>query len=222
MKYAIKSVSVLLIFWVACASATAAFQNRDRVAAIDRAVKIAQNFKVSKSLDDFRSAMSAMNSTFDTSSLNSTNFVERRREQVRGWSEIIAAIEGAYQPGYDPFAFQNRPVNCIRIPAHLFCRRVDPSSIADAKARAEYVAALHANEAKEAREEQYRRIALLEDDATASLTLDLKIFGTLAKPGTPTDTSALDAIMRKSGLSGATRVLVEENSGILPSPTPEP
>jgi hypothetical protein len=172
-----------------------------------------QRYETSHSLDDLETAEDAMDGSVDVQSLTPDNFIATRRAFVQGWANVLALIEKAYEPGYDPLDPKNRPQGCIIPPrepdGRSFPPCTDPKEISDTKARAQYVAAIQADKLKTERERRYRDITFLDQRAMASLRVELDVFRDVAPAGAGADYAAIDSILKRAGLSSAHRSTID-------------
>lgn len=182
-----------------------------------------QRYETSHSLNDLETATAAMEGSVDVQSLTPYNFIATRRNFVQGYANVLAAIEKAYEPGYDPLDPKNRPHGCVTPPQEPDGRSLppctDPKEIHDAKAREQYVVAINADRVKTERELRYNRIMGLELRAMSVLRVELSVFRDIAPEGISADYAAIDSILRRAGLSEAHRSKIDamlyETSGVL-------
>ena len=175
------------------------------------ALQSVERYRTSHALSDLQAAVDAMDGSLDNQDLTPENVVTRKRDLVRTWAPIIAAIESAYEPNYDPNAFENSPVKCPKPPGWNRPGCVgSPSNIRDPAERAIYIQELKVNDLKNQRWERYNKVSLLEDDAMATLEISLKTLNTAAPPGTRmSDISAIDEILRQAGVTKDRRQQIE-------------
>ncbi len=154
-----------------------------------------------------------MDGSVDVQLLTPNNFIATRRSFVQGWANVLAVIEKAYEPGYDPLDPKNRPQGCIIPPREPDGRSLppctDPKNIQDTKAREQYVAAIQADKLKTKREYRYNRITRLDERAMSMLRLELGVFRDIAPEGVSADYAAIDSILQRAGLSSARRSKID-------------
>ncbi len=162
------------------------------------ASRAAQAFSRSHSLLDLRPAIDEMVSAGNLPGFKPDTFVAQRRTLVRGWAQVLKAIEQSYDPTYDPNDRNNWPVWGVP----------DPQYIKDPQTRAAAVAALAANDQKVKRMSYYHDLHVLDRLAQTTLKVELDQLRRLAPDGTDADFAALDAILQQAGLSSALRTKV--------------
>ena len=148
-------------------------------------------------LDDLQRTINKLSLAVDMSAISTSTAVARRRTVLRAWTLVLRSIDLSYDPAFDV----TKPVSCPDPPPDADGTRLppcaDPNEIHDAKARATYAAALWAFDQQMKRATFYRNIRNLDDNAMLSLSIAMSQFRRIA----PADTSALDFILRQSGLS---------------------
>jgi hypothetical protein len=153
-----------------------------------------------------------MDGTIDIDTLTPGNFIATRRTFVRGWAEVLKAIEQSYDPTFDPHNPDDIPVNCVTPPLEASGRQLpctDPKYIVDPKARAAYVDAIAKNDEKNARAMHYTKVLLLDQQAMSSLSLTLDLLRKIAPDGASADFVQLDSILQQVGLSDARRTEID-------------
>ncbi len=211
-------VAGLLIMFMACERACIA-DTRTAAAEVltsthvNSSAQALQRYETSHSLDDLETATAAMEGSVDVQALTPDNFIATRRSFVQGYANVLAAIEKAYEPGYDPLDPKNRPHGCIIPPPEPDGRSLhpctDPKEIHDTKARELYVAAIKADRVKTKRAYRYNRIARLDERAMSVLKVELGVFREIAPEGISPDYAAIDSILQSAGLSSARRSKID-------------
>jgi hypothetical protein len=158
-----------------------------------------QRFAASHSFADLRTAADEMGFAGDVNEFKPQTFIAQRRTLVRGWANVIRAIEQSYDPTYDP----NDPAN------RLYWGLPDPQSIQDPKVRASAVAALAANQRNIERSAYHRQVWVLDRQAQTGLHLTLDLLRKVEPDGTPSDFAALDGILQQAGISSARRAKID-------------
>jgi hypothetical protein len=187
-------------------AAPVSYENASRVA---DALRQLDRFKTSHAFKDLESAILTLQLAFEVRTFTVGNFVAKRRELVSSWAQILKAIQGSYDPKFNPNDPRQLPVICLPPPpepnGHQFPSCVDPNEIQDPRTRAAYVAALQLNAAKAKKAAYYSDLSNLDDEAMASLEVRLNLLRKVAPEGVPRDSAALDQILQRAGLSEARR-----------------
>jgi hypothetical protein len=161
-----------------------------------------------KSLNELKSAIFAMQSTFDVYAFTAKNLIEQRRTLVRDWAEIFKVIEQAYDPTFDPSDHDDLPTNCVIPPGGLSCG-ADPREIKDRTSRAAYIAEIRANDMKLKQTFYYHEISNIDQLAMASLESSLSVLAQCEPQKSPGDFVALDKIIQETGLSEERRITLD-------------
>lgn len=141
----------------------------------------------SRSVDDLRKAITDLDGAIDLDDLSSKNFTASRRMLVQAWAAAFKAVEGAYDPTYDP----NDPKNA-------FTNDAVPPELAKQ------------NDEKYQRAEYYWQVRILDEQAMSSLEMSLKVLNAAAPAGAGSDYDALDGIVRQSGISQTRRAAIDK------------
>ncbi len=190
----------LSAFCIVTPAQTLAQTPTDNVAVhVAAASRAADTFAQSRSLADLRSAIDEMVSAANLPGFKATTFVAQRRTLVTGWAQVLKVIEQSYDPSFDPNDRTNWPVWGLP----------DPRSISDPALRAAAVAANAANDQKVKRISAYHDLHVLDLLAQHTMKFELDRLRTLAPDGTDADFTALDAILRRAGLSSALRTKLD-------------
>jgi hypothetical protein len=134
------------------------------------------------------------------------NYVARRRTYVQAWAQILKTIEQSYDPTFDPKNPVDLPSICLMSPQATSPTCFDYKSIKDPVARTKMIAAIQANNVKREKAAYWTHLVLADQDAMASLDMQLKEFRTA---GAPPDIRALDAIILQAGISDARRAKLD-------------
>ncbi|HEY0614742.1 MAG TPA: hypothetical protein VGC96_08875 [Candidatus Elarobacter sp.] len=188
---------------------TAALAGMDEITShVAGASRSVQAFSRSRSFEYLRSAIREMAAAGNLRALTPATFVVRRRTLVRGWAEVLKAIEQSYDRTYDPNDPNNRPR--LGLP--------DPRYARDAQARAAAEAAIAANQQKVTRAAYYHDLAIMDMLAEATMKAELAQFRRVEPDGTDADFPALDEILRRAGLSSARRAKIDAMFDAHPGP----
>lgn len=204
------TVLFLAVAMVWGTAASAALTDDQTDARIASALQGLQRFHSSHSLDDLKASVGALTSAVDMPTIKPENYVARRRAVVRAWAQVLGAIERSYDPTFDPNNPNNTPEECLGPPREASGMQLpscaDPNDVQDPVARAAYIAALAANDLKIKRMTFYRNLHNIDDGAMLSLRMNLDSFRRVM---TPSDSAALDRILRQAGLSDARRTEID-------------
>ncbi|HEY4440690.1 MAG TPA: hypothetical protein VGN14_09545 [Candidatus Elarobacter sp.] len=160
----------------------------------------------SHSFEDLRSAVIEMVGAGDNRDLTKPeDFIEQRRVLVRGWAAVLAVVEQAYDPTYDPNDQSQWPILGL-----------NPQMIQDPDQRAAEWALVAANDEKVKRASYYHDLRIIDGLAQSSLKAQLAFFRRRAPKGTDADFATLDGIVKDAGLSDALRAKID----LLFSPPP--
>lgn len=166
---------------------------------VDGSSRALQAYARSHAFSDLRAAVNEMEAAVNLHALKPDTFVNQRRTLVRGWAQVLKAIERSYDPTYDPNDPNNRPISGLP----------DPQGISDPKERAWAVAALAANPKKLERASYYHDLSIIDLRAQTLLKTSLDLFRKVEPDGTPPDFAALDGIVQRAGLSSARRTKID-------------
>jgi len=159
-------------------------------------------FQSSRSIEDLRATSHALFSAVDQRAVRRGDVRGHRRSVVGAYAQVLQQIDAISDPAFDPAQL---PSTCVTPPREPSGRQLpacaDPKEIPDSATRAQYVAAINANSAKIQLRNAEARVYLLGDETTNLLELVLSKFRTRA----PSDSAALDDILRRAGLSDARR-----------------
>lgn len=173
------------------------------------AMQSLQRYGSSHSFEDLRSALYTMESAADIGSLTPSNFIVERRTLVRGWARILKAVEQSYDPTFDPSNANDLPNSCVVPPREPSGRQApacaDPSDVKDPQSRAQYIAAIRANDLRRQRTNRYRQLFNIDEAAMSSLEMALQLFNKVAPDNASPDFAALDDILKQAGLGDARR-----------------
>ncbi|HEY0396318.1 MAG TPA: hypothetical protein VGD01_17675 [Candidatus Elarobacter sp.] len=158
-----------------------------------------QAFAHSRSFADLRLAVDEMEAAVNLHALKPETFVAQRRTLVRGWAQVLKAIEQSYDPAYDPNDRNNWPIRGLP----------DPQTIPDPTERARVAAALAANSEKIRRASYYHDLSVIDLRAQTLLKTSLDLFRKVEPDGTPADFAALDGILQQAGLSSTRRTKID-------------
>ncbi len=104
---------------------------------VNSSAQALKRYRASHSLVDLETATVAMDGSVDVESLTPDKFIATRRTFVQGYANVLAAIEQAYEPGYDPLDPKNRPEGCVTPPrqpdGRLFPPCTNPKEIHDTR-----------------------------------------------------------------------------------------
>ena len=137
-----------------------------------------QTYSRSHSIGDLRAAVYEMVAAGNLHALKPDTFVVQRRTVVRGWAQVLKAIEDSYDPTFDPADPKNRPVW------------------------------QHATQQQLARMNHYLDVQHVDMLAQSSLKVQLDQFRKVEPDGTDADFAALDGILQHAGLSSARRMKI--------------
>jgi hypothetical protein len=182
------------------ATTTAATPASDELAThVASSSRALQTFTRSHSFADLSSAVDEMEAASNLHALRPDTFVAQRRTYVRGWAQVLKAIEQSYDPAYNPNDPNDRPISGLP----------DPQSIPDPNRRATVAALVAANPQKLARASYYHDLLVIDMRAQALLRVTLDQFRKVEPDGTPPDYAALDGILQQAGLSAARRTKID-------------
>jgi hypothetical protein len=177
-------------------------QTESRIAA---AMAGLHRFQSSHSNDDLRATAHALFSAIDQRALRLGDVPRHRRSVVAAYAQLLAQIDGLSDPTFDR---SELPMLCATPPREPNGRQLpacaDPKDISDSATRAQYVAAIDANSVKIQRRNAQAALHLLGDETTSLLEIVLRRFHIRV----PSDTAALDDILRRAGLSEARRSMI--------------
>jgi len=165
------------------------------LAAASRAM---QQFDASRAPADLRPAIDELTAASNTQvfrRLSAGAFVTQRRTLVAAWAEVLKRIQQSYDPAYDPHSRANWLVWGLPVPEYVH----------DPQERAAVVAAIKANDEKAKRAGAWHDVMVVDVLAQAILRVVLSQLHKVAPDGAGDDFAALDAILRRAGLSDATR-----------------
>lgn len=181
-----------------------------------------QRYKTSHSLVDLEAATVAMEGSVDVELLTPENFIATRRNFVEGYATLLAAIERAYEPNYNPYDPKNMPDVCVQPPREPDGRMQppcsDPNEVRDIRTREQYIAAIKANEIRREQARRYISILHLDERAMGILRLELGVFRDIAPEGVSADYAAIDSILQRAGLSSARRAKIDAMLYTRPEP----
>jgi hypothetical protein len=143
----------------------------------------------SHALDDLEAAVADLDGTIDLDDLSGENFTATRRMLVQAWSTALKAVEGAYDPTFDPNDPKNRFPGCMPSPAPA------PVSCPDAVNR---------------RWQYYEQVSRIDRRTAVGLEMSLKLLNSVAPAGYGFDYDALDRILQQSGISKARRAEIDQ------------
>jgi len=194
-------VCVISMSFVVPATSAAAVPATDELTAhVDASVQRVQAYTFSRSFADLRSAIDEMERAANLSGLRPETWVVQRRTFVRGWAQLLAAIEQSHDPTYDPNDPKDRPI--MNLP--------EPQSFPDnPKTQAWAAVAIAANPKKLARAYYYHDLQIIDMRAQATMKAALDLWRRVEPNGTPADFEALDAILQQAGLSTARRTKID-------------
>jgi hypothetical protein len=153
-------------------------------------------------LSDLQAATEGLSGTVDAYTLNAQNFGPTRRALVRAWAPVLKAVENAYDPSYDPSDPKNVPTSCVMPPPVPNATRcMSPDQVADPTLRAQYAAAVAANDQIRKSANRYGAVNRLDMEATGLFAATISTLNQIAPPGAGADFNALDGILRSTGLS---------------------
>jgi hypothetical protein len=166
---------------------------------VEQALSLLAEFETSKSINQLRRAMRAMELVWYPDVDRSTDPITARRQQAKMWLQLLATIDRNLDPNFDPNDFPDNtlvppPSGLLQLPAGA-----DPKDIKDPVARAEYEAALKKNEEKTLRYNFQSDLRRIDLHATFDVEHFLKRFYTSA----PADQKELDGLLNEAGLSAS-------------------
>lgn len=168
-----------------------------------------QRYNTSRSLDDLDATVRTLVSVVDIPHIAPRHYLARRHAIVRAWAQVLRTIELSYDPTFDPKDPKSRPFICVSPPREASGRILmpcaDPNDIEDPQARAAYIAAIEVNRRKRERSNFQMRLRNIDDAAMLGLQFNLASFRRVAPP----DSTALDAILRESGISDERRAKID-------------
>jgi hypothetical protein len=182
------------------------------VAADDTGVVAAEQmlarFQGSHAMADLSSAVDKMYIAPDFNALTPQNFTAQRRIVVAAWANIIMVIDAQYDPTFDPKTRVGCPTPPLEAGGQLMpC--ADPSRISDPAARAAYAKEMTAYQRFNAQVAHYWAVRKIDESATTDFDMTLDLFRRLAPKGTPSDFTALDGILRQTGLRASRRAAID-------------
>jgi len=191
-------------------AAAGAAQRRDRtMTQIGTSMQGLQRYSTSHSLDDLNATVQTLVSVVDIPLISPRHYLARRRAIVRAWAQVLRTIELSYDPTFDPNDPKNRPFICVSPPREASGRILmpcaDPNDVEDPQARAAYIAAIERNQQKRERAYFQMRLRNIDDAAMLGLKFNLASFRRVAPP----DSTALDAILRESGINDERRAKID-------------
>jgi hypothetical protein len=202
--------------WVICCALTGAIatgsfaftasarpQNSDQTESrIAAAMAGYQRFQSTHSIEDLRATSHALYSAIDQRALITGDVVGHRRSVLAAYARVLQQIDAISDPAFNP---SELPSLCVTPPREPSGRQLpacaDPKDISDPATRAQYAAAVNANAAKLERRNAQARVYLVGDETMSLLEIVLRRFHSRASA----DTTALDDILRRAGLSEARR-----------------
>ncbi|HEY0381949.1 MAG TPA: hypothetical protein VGC72_07095 [Candidatus Elarobacter sp.] len=191
--------SISLLLAAAAPTTNSGDQTESRIVA---AMAGFHRFPSSRSIEDLRATSRALFSAIDQRAIRRGDVLRHRRTVVAAYAQVLQRIDALSDPAFDP---SELPSACVAPPREPDGRQLpacaDPKDIQDVATRAQYVAAINANSAKIQRRNTQARIYLLGDETANLLELVLSRFRSRA----PSDSVALDEILRRAGLSEARR-----------------
>jgi len=208
-------ISGLMIGCTLCAGAmTTSDQTEARVA---NAMQTLDRYNKTHSPVDLEAAIRGLLSSLNLTSIDPKNYIARRRTLVEGWARILHAIEQSYDPTFNPNNPDDLPERCVTPPREPDGRNApscsDPRDVHDPKARAEYIEALQKNDEKVRRVSYYHDLHNIDDEAMASLEMQLRAFSAVKAPP---DSLVLDNILQEAGINNSRRTEID---GWLRAPT---
>lgn len=159
----------------------------------------------SHSLVDLQDAATSMQSALSLNQITAQNFIQERRTFVQGWANVLHSVENAYDPTFDP----NLHMHCPVPAGGALQPCADPKYISDVGARAAYMAELNAYSQFLNKRQLYIRLEIIDRGAMNYLEGGLDLLRKVAPDGTPSDFTALDAILQNAGLSTARRDAID-------------
>jgi hypothetical protein len=200
------TAALLCDFSVAAQAARPPDRTDSRVAA---ALLLLRDFKQFHSLDDLHAAAVALTSAYNIGAITPATFIARRRTLAGAWAQIIKSIDDSYDPSFDPSEQLFCPMPPLEASGRQLPPCVTPDSVKDPAARTEYVARLSQFKLRIQRHNYYRQLRNIDELATLSFRMTLSQFNSRAPDGAGPDFAAIDAILRKAGLSDARRAQIE-------------
>jgi hypothetical protein len=176
---------------------------------IDQAASGLQEFARSRDVDALERAVEALEE-FDPWSLKPEQRLPGRRRLLLNWSRVLVAIDTIKEPGFDPDA--DRPRARVS-PPDGFPPGADPKTIQDPRARAQYEAAIAANEKRKIRSRTQGVASELEQRAVESAHRVVDRWYTKSAA----DRKEIEAVFQEANLSAARRAEVLD-----PPPAPPP
>jgi hypothetical protein len=162
-------------------------------------------FRSSHSIEDLRATSHALFSAIDQRAVRTGDVVGHRRSVVTAYAQVLQQIDTLFDPTID---WNQIPTACVTPPREPDGRQLpacsDPKDISDSATRAQYIAAVAAKSAEIQHRNAQAIVYLLADETTSRLEIILGKFHTR----TPSDTAALDDILRRAGLSEARRTKI--------------
>ncbi|HEV3155026.1 MAG TPA: hypothetical protein VGZ02_14555 [Candidatus Baltobacteraceae bacterium] len=135
-----------------------------------------------------------------------TDYVTDRRKIVSAWVQVFIAIQHYYDPAYDTNNPHLRYTTCVTPPDSGVPCGVDPSALKDPKLKAQYAAAVAANNEKARRWDFQTRLRMSKQAALTDFGLTLESFDrNHALP----DRQALRDIITRSRLNATTQTQLE-------------
>ena len=166
-----------------------------------------ERFKASTSLDELHAAVLAMLSSSDIDALTPVNFIQKRREIVSEWAEILAAIEHRY--GDLAPSSPNEVLFICAPPPPGYPSCAAPSTVSDPAERATYLSAISLNSAKMRKARDYQRLRMIDALAMLAMGKTLQVFRDDAPDTATPDFTALDAIIQRAGITQGRRSLLD-------------
>lgn len=164
-----------------------------------------QQYQRSRSLADLEHASEAMQGALNLDELTPQNFIEKRREFVRGWANVIRSIETSYDATFDPNAY----VRCPVPPGGNLAPCADPKDITDSYARSTYSAQLNAYYNFQHKRREFIKLQTIDRGAMNYLQGGLDLMRKVAPDGTSSDFAALDAILGQANVSTSRRSKID-------------
>jgi hypothetical protein len=181
----------------------------DTESRISAAMAGSRHYAQSHSIDDLRASSSALQNAVDLRRIAPADVVARRRSLVAAYAELLHQIE-SFDPTYNPDDPENLSYMCLIPPPEPNGRQLgscaDPNDIADPATRAKYITALNANATKANRAHNYVQMQILKGSTLNALGFNLQYFH--ARAGG--DSMALDAIIRRAGVTDTLRASIEK------------
>src|SRR5437762_3432674 len=152
-----------------------------------------QEFGKSRDIGAIARAVDALEE-FDVWSIKPDQRLEARHRLVVNWCRALVAIDSVKEPGFDPDADR---IAINPSPPPGYPSGVSPKSVRDAKARAQYEAAIAEHEKKKARDRAQLLAIELEDRAVGSAHQALERLYT----SSAADRKEIDAVFQEASLS---------------------